>query len=803
MRIVYKLIATLGLLCFILASVVLNAQTTIKGQVTTRDGKSAANVSIIIKEIKRGTTSAEDGTYQINNLKEGAYTLIISCVGLQSQQKAIFCAGDQVCILNFVLHENQNELTEVIVTGAKGLNEKPIAVGKIMIDPMDLPQSTTVIGKNIIERQQSLRLSDVLMNVNGVYVYGTTGGSQEEIGGRGYAFNSSNTFKNGARYNNGSMPEMSGIERVEVMKGSSAILFGNVAAGGILNLVTKKPKFDKGVEISFRAGSYDLYKPTIDIYGPVSNSVAYRLNTTYQKANSFRDEVHAERFYVNPSFLLKLGKKTELLVEGDYLKDDRTSDFGIAAIDYSIPDIPRSRFLGAPWSYYKTEQSTITTTATHQFNNNWKLSNILSFQGSDIELFGTTRPNASGQMVKPNGDWIRGLQRSWNREKYYLAQLDLSGHFKTGSVNHTLLIGADADQYRTNADAYSYANPALGNKNIYDSINVFDLQKFVQRTDIPAMTSTTLTHTPINRVGIYMQDLVDIVDKLKFLAGLRFSYQESGGGYVYDYQNKTKTKTDKSSDRAFSPRLGLVYQPTDNISVFSSYSNSFTLNTGTDVYLNPLPPSYIDQIETGMKTELFSKNLSANLTFYKIVNSNLAQMRLTDASGNPNNNANIKELAGEVTSKGLELDLMSKPVHGFSFIGGYSFNETKYTKSNTFVVGSKLRYNPQHTANASVYYQFSERSLLRGFNAGVLGYYVGERVAGRSTRVQVPNDAFKLMPLPDYFQFDASLGYSVDKFSVRMKLSNIFNQLSYYVHDDNSVNPIAPRQLSITASIKL
>ena len=204
-----------------------------------------------------------------------------------------------------------------------------------------------------------------------------------------------------------------------------------------------------------------------------------------------------------------------------------------------------------------------------------------------------------------------------------------------------------------------------------------------------------------------------------------------------------------------------------------------------------------------MKTELFRKILSANLTFYKIVNSNLAQMSLTDASGNPNNNANIKELAGEVTSKGLELDLMSKPIYGFSFIGGYSFNETKYTKSNTFVEGSKLRYNPQHTANASVYYQFSERSLLRGFNAGVLGYYVGERVAGRSTRVQVPNDAFKLMPLPDYFQFDASLGYSIDKFSVRMKLSNIFNQLSYYVHDDNSINPIAPRQLSMTATIKL
>jgi iron complex outermembrane receptor protein len=191
------------------------------------------------------------------------------------------------------------------------------------------------------------------------------------------------------------------------------------------------------------------------------------------------------------------------------------------------------------------------------------------------------------------------------------------------------------------------------------------------------------------------------------------------------------------------------------------------------------------------------------VTFYQIINSNLAQMSLTDANGNPNNDANIKELAGEVTSKGVEIDLMSKPIQGFSFIGGYSFNDTRYTKSNTYIEGSKLRYNPQHTANASVYYNFSDRSFMKGFNAGILGYYVGNRVAGRSTRVQVPNDAYKLMPIPDYFQFDASLGYSVQKFSIRAKLSNIFNELSYYVHDDNSINPIAPRQFSVTASVKL
>ena len=255
------------------------------------------------------------------------------------------------------------------------------------------------------------------------------------------------------------------------------------------------------------------------------------------------------------------------------------------------------------------------------------------------------------------------------------------------------------------------------------------------------------------------------------------------------------------SDKAFTPRVGIVYQPLKTLSIFTSYSNSFTLNTGTDINLQPIKPSYINQYEAGVKSELFNRTFSANITVYQIVNSNLAQTALVDANGNANNNANIKELAGEVTSKGLEIDLGTKPFHGIQLLAGYSFNETKYTKSNTYIVGSKLRYNPQHTANASVYYTFSERTLLKGFNAGFVSYYVGERVAGRSTTAA--NPGYKLISLPNYLQFDASLGYTVQKFALRLKLSNIFNKLSYNAHDDNSVNPIAPRQLAVTVSIKL
>ncbi len=775
----------------------------LKGKIQSKDGKPVANVNITIKELQKGTISSDDGSYAFHEMPNGIYTVVVSHAGLQTQQKQIEVAENIAIIIDFLLAETEGELKEVIITAHRGMNEKIVTVGKGNIKPMDLPQSIATIGKEVLERQQTLRLSDAIMNASGIYVMGTTGGTQEEIAGRGYAYNSSNTFKNGARYNNGVMPEMSALEKVEIMKGSTAILYGNVAAGGILNLVTKKPQFEKGGEIGFRAGSYQFYKPTLDMYGAINNSknLAYRINTSYEKANSYRDEVKSERFYINPSFLLKAGKKTDLLLEGDYLTDQRTLDYGTGAVNYSIANIPRSRFLGAKWSSSNIEQKTATITTTHHFNADWELKNITSYQGYSNALFGTTRPN-SGNFVQTNSDWVRGLTRSSTKENYYVTQFDLTGKFNTGSIAHTFLAGADADTYATDATAYVYANPALQNKNIYDTINIYDLSKYKQRSDIPNVTATTITSTPTKRIGAYVQDLVSISEKIKLLAGVRYSYMQTGGGYIDSLTKNKRTATALTSDGAFSPRVGLVYQPLKTVSIFGSYSNSFTLNTGTDIYLKPLPPSLINQYETGVKTDMFGKLLSANLTLYLIKNSNLSQTALYDANGNSNSNSNIKELAGEVTSKGVEVDLATRPVHGFSFIAAYSFNDTRYTKSNTYVEGSKLRYNPQHTANASVYYSINT-GKLNGLNFGILAYYVGQRVAGRSTRVTVPNDTYKLMEIPDYRQVDLSAGYTIEKLSFRIKLSNLFNVLSYNVHDDNSVNPIAPRMLSAGVNYKL
>ena len=781
---------------------------TITGQLLTTDNQPAAGVTIGVKGWNKTTTTDDNGSFAIRGLKEGTYVLEISMVGIKPIQKEVAVAKEGTAVINLTLEEDAKQLSSILITAHRGLNERTTAIGKLPVPTRDLPQSIAVVDKSILDRQQVQTVGDALQNVNGVYIMGTTGGVQEEIAARGYAFGSSNTFKNGARFNNGIKPEFSSVEKVEVLKGGNAILYGNVGAGGILNIVTKKPKFEHGGEISFRTGSFDLYKPSFDIYGPFSESswAAYRFNGTYEKAGSFRDRVTSERIYINPSFLFKAGQNTEVLIEGDYLKDSRTPDYGVGAVNYTLVNVPRSRFLNVPWAYSNTEQSTATATVTHRLDANWNLRGVASFQQYKNELFSAARP--ASLSIASNGTWARGLQKTRTAEDYRFASLDLNGKFNTGSVAHTFLFGGDADGYTTIATAFrAYANPAIGNRNIYDTINIFDPATTAKRWDVPYLPEERITTTPVVRYGLYVQDLITVTEKLKLLAGVRYTYQSNQQARVDTVAKNSTGFIAATSADAFSPRVGIVYQPLKTTSVFASYTNSFSLNTGVDVTGKALAPSVIDQVELGVKNDLFDGAVSANVTVYKIVNSNFAQTALFLADGvTPNTNSNIRELSGETTSKGVEVDLMTKPVKGFNIIAGYSYNDMRYTGMNGNTVngnklGDRLRYNPAHTANASVFYSFHKASKLNGFSLGAGAFYVGNRLAGRNP-TNSPTNTNKLMPLPDYVTVDANIGYIAAGYAVRLKLANLFNQLSYNAHDDNSINPIAPRQFVATFSYK-
>jgi iron complex outermembrane receptor protein len=333
-----------------------------------------------------------------------------------------------------------------------------------------------------------------------------------------------------------------------------------------------------------------------------------------------------------------------------------------------------------------------------------------------------------------------------------------------------------------------------------------DPGKYVQRSDIPEATNTARTFSPVNRFGVYVQDLVKLSSKFNVLAGVRWSYVETKGIKTKNLLSNTETSEEGRYDNAFSPRLGLVYKPTNTTSFFTSYSNSFVVNTGMDIDSNTLKPSIVDQFELGVKNEFFNGLLSANVTAYRIINSNLAQTAPFLKNGDANNNTAIKQLTGQTTSDGVEVDLAAHPIKGLDITAGYSYNYMRYTKTDTtkgsFKTGERLVNNPSHTANGSIFYTIGN-GKLNGLKAGVMIVYVGDRFGGWNNAIGQIQKFSRMIPVDGYTTIDASIGYTYKKISLLAKVSNLTNTLNYLVHENYSINPIPPTQFLATLSYRL
>lgn len=769
----------------------------VSGSIKTSDGNPAALVSVGLKNTNKTTHTDEQGNFILKNVAPGKYTIKISAVGVRIQEKSITVTANNESKISFATAESSSQLDEVAINGYRTPNKKPVNLGKIAIAPKDLPQSVQIINNQIITDQQALRLSDVLANVNGVAYSENRGSvSGETFVARGYSLGGNNVFKNGARTSTGGMPEVSTLESVEVLKGSAALLYGGVTGGAVINMVTKKPKFEYGGEVSMRVGSYDLYKPTIDLYGPISKKVAFRVIGTYENAGSYRDQVKSKRFYLNPSLLYKVNEQTDFLLQGDYLKSDYTPDFGIGTIANAIPDLGRNTYLNAPWAYNKTNTSTTQLSFNHKFDENWKLNIIASGQAYNRNYFSAERPFAAANAIA-----LRNVTRSKSKEFTYNEQINLNGKFKTGSVAHTILVGVDADQSRaTTLGTWTYNGAATFN---YGSVNLLDPATYYGSGLVPNAVSATSTFAPIFRMGAFVQNLVSITEKFKVLAGVRWTFQKTPGAYVTSATTgiKTPSATADKVDKAYSPKFGLIYEPVKTTSIYLSYANNFTANTGTDIFLNPMRPSIIDQYEAGVKNDFLDGKLSANVTVYRIQNSNLAQTALLKADGSANVDATIKEFTGKTRSDGLEIDLTGTILPGLNFLAGYSYNFYRYvsTLPTGIIEGQRVIGTTKNKANATVFYTFQD-GAIKGLKLGTTVLYTGTRNGGYAdTKTQT---ASRLIPLTPFTTIDLSAGYTWKKLSLLAKVANITDELNYFVHENYSVNPIAPRQFVTTVSYK-
>ncbi|UQB68606.1 TonB-dependent siderophore receptor [Epilithonimonas zeae] len=723
---------------------------------------------------------------------------------------------------------NVRTIEDVKLHKAGNPNKAKTFTTKSNLDVMENPQATAIVTHEIIEQQQAQQLSDVVRNVNGMYITSARGGSQDSFGARGYTFGNENIYKNGSRVNSGIFPEVSGMERVEVLKGSAAILYGNIAPGGILNMITKKPLFKEGGTIAASVGSWNNYKTAIDYYDSLSRTAAFRVNGAYENKESFRNGVTGEKYYFNPSFLFNLSDKTQLIVEGDYLKQEFTPDFGIGTL-VLVPKTSKSIINnllgikenpGISWQNQINQMATSTVTLNHSFNQKWALNAVASYQNYTRDFFGGERMQWMYDTTKSDYYWERTAAKNYQEQNYASVQINLNGEFNTGRLKHKLLFGGDADYLQADVYTFSYLkNDGIWtpdkdstvkygtNGNTEDNKIYLSNEASWASGNVLETKKRDLIRTPTRRIGFYLQDLISVTEKFKVLVGVRWSYLENRPVLTTTYYDHKKSGGQLFSQSAFSPRFGLVYEWNNSFTTFASYSNSFTPNTGNDINNKALPASIIDQWEVGLKKNLLDNTLAFNVTAYQIDNSNLAQTAPFDEYGRVNTNTNIKELTGKTRSQGVEVDITGNPLANLSVIAGYSYNYMTYQKTpntlNSFIEGERIVRTPLNTANASVFYTFDK--YVKGLKIGATAFYTGSRFGGWNNQKDENGNqkTDRMIPLTGFTQVDFSIAYHYKKFLIQGKLANAFNVLNYNVHENYSVNPIMPRNYYMTLTYKL
>ena len=643
--------------------------------------------------------------------------------------------------------ETEDNSIEILVTGAQDDYYAPDASTATRTDTpiLEIPQSIQVIPQQVLDDQQVTRLDEALQNASGVIYNGTDTFSDVNYSIRGFV--GSPVLQDGFRqYDFVEIPEVANIERIEVLRGPAAILYGEIQPGGVINLVSKKPLADPFYEAEFQVGSYGLIRPQIDISGPIndSGSLLYRLNAVYSRRDGFRDfDQEFEQFFVSPIVTWKVSDRTNFTLDLQISKRERPQDFGTVAFGDGVIDTPRDRIFNEPDDFLQRDFFSVRFALDHQFNDDWSIRNAFRFTDSSVFSDRLSIPIAFNEAT---GDLRRVFALDDFESQNYALQTNIVGEFATGLIDHTLLFGLDLT--RTNTSRFARANftPFI--------INVFDPEYGVDRPELDTLLFDR--QFEIDRLGIYLQDQIQIFDNLNLLVGLRYDTVEQRVDNVpaLFYPGGDLTQ----NDDALTPRVGIVYQPSEDLSLFASYSQSFNPNVDeVAADGNPLEPERGEGFEVGVKAEL-SDALIATLAYFDITKQNVATQD-PDFPG-----LGVSIATGEQQSRGFEFDVTGQILPGWNIIASYAYTDAEVSEDETIRIGNQLPGIPLHNANIWTTYEIQDGSL-QGLGFGIGFNYVGER----------QGDFINSFEADNYFLTNAAVFYRRDNWRLALNFKNLFD----------------------------
>jgi iron complex outermembrane recepter protein len=693
--------------------------------------------------IRNGVTKTNPapGITSINLAKIDASSIRLTITGESKTPRAEVVPSRQNLVLSVTpekttarQEDEPVEEIEIIVTEVGTRTET---------DPQDVPQTIQTIPQEVIENRQTNNLTETLRSVPGVISESGTRQQFNDVLIRGFF---ADYRRNGLRESNSqaSGVQTANIDRFEVLKGPASVLYGQGSFGGTINLITKQPTDKPFYQVEAAIGNYDLYRGAIDLSGPLNDSktLKYRLNLAAETAGSFIDFYNRDRFQLAPVLSWQLGKNTDITFEAEYSNYSGNTDIGLPVrgtiLDNPNGEIPLNRFVSDPERDREdTEFFLASYNLEHRFSDNWRIKNAFQFVNRSNVAF-LTFPIE----LQEDGRTLELVASDAGEFDIYDYLLDtyVVGNFNTGSIKHELVTGVELNRQESTGDPFGEGERS--------PIDLFDpdYSNIVYQPPEEIFQDETVNQS----LGIYLQDKVEFTDSLIMLAGGRFDIVNT------KFNDLIAETVDFDQKEEFSPRVGIVYKPIPEVSLYTSYSRSFVPNFfGRSEEGELFDPQRGTQYEIGAKADLNDK-ISLSIAYFDLTITNV----LTEDDDNPA----FSVQTGEQNSKGIELFASGEILPGWSVLGGYVYNDATVTEDNIIPVGNRINNTPEHAISLLTNYEIQQGDF-KGLGGSLGIYFVGDRQGDLENTFEVPS----------YTRTDAAIFYNRDKFRAALNFRNLFD----------------------------
>ena len=741
----------------------------IRGTVTDSSGSplEGAEVTLTVgATAPRTTVTSANGTFSFANVPPGRATVVATFGSLPPV--AVEIEGDR---MNVEIPIQALPVSDQITVSATRPKTRITTATKTDTLLRDVPQSVTVVTKDVIRQQAMQSMADVVRFVPGVGMASGEGNRDTPI----FRGNSSTSdfFVDGIRDDVQYFRDLYNVERVEALKGPNAMIFGRGGVGGVINRVTRKADFAPSRELTVQAGSWDNRRVTGDFGQTLNSFMAGRITGMFEDSDSYRQGSNLSRYGINPTLAFAIGDRTTITAGYELFHDERTADRGISSFAGRPVSTDASTFFGnSDLSVSDATVNVLSAAVEHRFSNDVTLRNRTGYAMYD-KFYQNVFPGSvdqSGSNVS-----ISGYNNATDRRNVF-NQTDLVVTRQTGGFKHTFLAGVELGRQVTDNFRQTGYFTSLGANTTSVMVPLENPTTALPMT-FRQSASDADNHGIATVAGVYVQDQIEFFSRrFELVGGLRYD------NFEVDLRNNRTGADFTSSDGLLSPRLGLIFHPIAPVSVYTSYSLSYLPRAGEQLSSlslsnEALEPEEFRNYEAGLKWDV-TPSLALTTAVYQLERGNVAV-------ADPVDPARTLLVDGQ-RSRGFEFDATGFITPTWSVIAAYTWQDGEITRSLTpsAQAGARLAQLPEHSVAL-----WNKLDLSVRWSVGL----------GVNHRTEVFTSTDNSVVLPAFTRVDAALFFSpTDRFGLQVNVENLLDTDYYaFAHSNTNITPGAPRSVKL------